>query len=245
MSGAGTSDARETLIIDAFVDLADTLVDDFDAVEFFHRLLEHALPLLGADAGGILLEGAQGLRVVASSSEDMATLELFELQHREGPCYEAYQTGETVLADDLEALVDRWPRFTPKALEFGWRSGHAVPLRIRKEQIGALNLFSTATRTLRERDAKLIRGLADVATIAVLQERTVAEARLTTGQLQRALDSRVVIEQAKGRIAEGAGLSMGESFERLRSHARSRSRRLSDVARDVVNGELPVDRFLS
>lgn len=245
MEEPALSDAREDRVVDAFVDLADTLVTDFDVVEFFHRLLDRALPLLDMDAGGILLDGDEGLRVVAASSEDMAILELFELQNSEGPCYDAYQTGETVLAADLAALVDRWPRFAPRALELGFQSGYAMPLRLRDKQVGALNLFSLSGRTLDERDAKLIRGLADVAIIAMLQERSVADAEQTAGQLQTALDSRVIIEQAKGRIAERAKCPMPTAFERLRAYARSHNRRLSETAAAVVAGELAVEEIMA
>jgi GAF domain-containing protein len=232
---------RESRIIDAFVDLADTLVDDFDVVEFFHLLLDHALPLVRADAGGLLLHHQGALRVVASSSEDMSTLELFELQNSEGPCYDAYTTGDAITIGRLDDVADRWPHFVPEARQRGFRSAHAVPLRLRDRTIGALNLFTAREQDLAERDVSLIRGLADVATIAVLQERTIAQSTETADQLQTALDSRVIIEQAKGRIAEHTGHDMQHAFESLRRHARSHHQRLTDVARAVVSGDVPID----
>lgn len=236
---------RESRIIDAFVDPADTLVDDFDVVEFFHLLLDHALPLIHADAGGLLLHHEGALRVVASSSEDMSTLELFELQNSEGPCYDAYTTGETITIGRLDDVADRWPSFVPEARQRGFRAAHAVPLRLRNRTIGALNLFTAREQDLAERDVSLIRGLADVATIAVLQERTIAQSTETADQLQTALDSRVIIEQAKGRIAEHTGHDMQHAFESLRRHARSHNQRLTDVARAVVGGDLPIDDLSS
>lgn len=239
------AESREARIVAAFVDLADSLVTDFDVVELFHRLLDHGLPLIGAEAGGLLLHHEGRLRVVASTSEDMQTLELFELQNTEGPCYDAYIIGRTITVDDLSAAHERWPQFAPRAIGFGWASVHAVPLRLRDETIGALNVFATARRTLTELEAKLIRGLADVATIAVLQQRAVASAHETAGQLEIALDSRVVIEQAKGRISERVGCGADEAFQHLRSYARSRGRRLSDTARAVVDGTLPIDEVMA
>ena len=232
---------RESRIVDAFVDLADTLVDDYDVVEFFHRLLDHALPLLRTDAGGLLLHHEGALRVVAASSEDMGTLELFELQNSEGPCFDAYTDGDTITVSDLDDAIARWPTFVPEALGRGFRSAHAVPLRLRNQTIGALNLFSRREQELDQQDVRLIRGLADVATIAVLQARAIARSTETVGHLQIALDSRVVIEQAKGRVAEHTGHDMQRAFESLRGHARSHNRRLTDVARAVVDGDLAID----
>ena len=234
---------REARIIDAFVDLADTLVDDYDVVEFFHRLLDHSLPLLGADAGGLLLHHEGALRVVAASSEDMGMLELFELQNSEGPCFDVYRTGETITIARLYDATDRWPGFVPEALRRGFHSAHAVPLRLREQTIGALNLFSAPEQELSGRDISLIRGLADVATIGVLQARAIARSSETVGHLQIALDSRVIIEQAKGRVAEHTGHDMQRAFELLRGYARSHSRRLTDVARSIVDGGLAIDEL--
>lgn len=232
---------REPRIIDAFVELADTLVDEYDVVEFFHRLLDHALPLLRADAGGLLLHHDGALRVVAASSEDMGTLELFELQNSEGPCFDAYSDGDTITVARLDDAIDRWPIFVPEALRRGFRSAHAVPLRLRDRTIGALNLFSRREQDLEQRDVRLIRGLADAATIAVLPARAIARSSETAGHLQIALDSRVIIEQAKGRVAEHTGHDMQRAFESLRGFARSHNRRLTEVAQAVVDGELPID----
>jgi GAF domain-containing protein len=234
---------RESRIVDAFVELADTLVDDYDIVEFFHRLLDHALPLLGADAGGLLLHHEGTLRVIAASSEDMGTLELFELQNSEGPCFDAYTDGDAITIGRLHDATERWPRFVPEALARGFRSAHAVPLRLRTRTIGALNLFSAREQDLDDGDVRLIRGLADVATIAVLQARAIARSSETVGHLQIALDSRVVIEQAKGRVAEHTGHDMQRAFESLRRHARAHNRRLTDVARAVVDGDLAIDQL--
>lgn len=232
---------RERKVVDAFVDLADTMVEDYDVLDFLHRLLDHALPLLPVDDGGVLLHHDGELRVVAASSEDAATVELFEVQHAEGPCMDAYRRGEAVAVERLEDNAERWPVFVPKALEHGWRSAYAVPMRLRADHIGALNLFARDHAVLDGRDRRLIRGLADVATIGILRERQTADRDETVRQLQVALESRVVIEQAKGRIVERSGCDMSEAFDRLRTHARQHRRRLGDVALAVIEDRLAID----
>jgi GAF domain-containing protein len=175
--------------------------------------------------------------VMASSSEAMRVLELFELQSQEGPCLDCYRTGQPVVNQVL-TLPNSWPQFTVEALAAGFRSVHAFPMRLRGTVIGALNLFHLEPGEMGHADVEAAQALADVATIGILQHRAAREAQILNEQLNGALNSRVVIEQAKGMVAEHEGLNMDEAFSLLRSHARNRNLRLADVARDVISGTL-------
>ncbi len=233
----GEAMPREALLVQALVELADTLVDDFDVVELLSRLTDRCVEVLDVAVAGIMLVTSDGdLRVMASSSEAMRVLELFELQSQEGPCLDCYRTGEQVLNQDLATVNSRWPRFAVVALEAGFHSVHALPLRLRGTIIGALNLFHIDAGEMRQADVDAAQALADIATIAILQHRAVLGAQLVNGQLQSALNSRIVIEQAKGMVGERVGLDMEQAFYVLRNHARNHNLRLVDIARDVIDG---------
>ncbi len=231
---------REQRIVAAFVELADPLAENFDVVEFLHRLAEHCAELLDCAEAGLLLADDGLLRVVASCSERTEALELLQSQSDEGPCRDCYHRGEPVFSEDLEVDASRWPTFSPAAVQSGFRSVQALPMRVRGETIGALNLFRSRPGRLAAPDLPLGQGLADVATVALVQQRVVRESRQVVSQLQDALTSRVVIEQAKGVLAERAQIDVDGAFARLRAHARHSNRRLSDVAREVINGRLDV-----
>jgi hypothetical protein len=230
---------REALLARTFVELADTLVDDFDVVELLTLLAHRCVEMLDVAAAGLMLVAPEGdLRVVASSSEEMRLVELFELQSEDGPCPDCYRTGEPSRHGDLARADQPWARFGPVALAAGFRSVQALPMRLRGVTIGALNLFRTETGSLEEPDVVAAQALADVATIAILQHRAAIQAHLVVDQLNLALNSRVVIEQAKGILAERAGLDMEGAFSWLRNHARSNNLRLGDVARAIIQGTL-------
>jgi len=230
---------RETLLSQTFVELTDTLVADFDVVELLTLLADRCVEVLGVGAAGLMLVGLDGdLRVMASSSEAMRVLELFELQCHEGPCLDCYHTGRPVLDLDLTASSDRWPRFSVEALGAGFRSVHALPMRLRGSVIGALNLFHVHPAEMEQVDVEAAQALADVATIAILQHRAALEAQVLNEQLHQALNSRIVIEQAKGIVAERKGLNMEEAFYALRNHARNNKLRLVDVANGIIDGSL-------
>jgi transcriptional regulator with GAF, ATPase, and Fis domain len=231
---------REQAVSRAFVALADTLVDDYDIIDMLDQLVAHSVALLAADAAGLLLaDPHHQLRVVAASSEDAELMELLQLQNEQGPCLDCYRTGTPVSVPDLAHATTRWPAFTAAAEQAGaFRSVHALPLRLRKEAIGALNLFHTTPGPLPEADLLLGRALADVATIGILQERAIRGGEIVNEQLQTALTSRVVVEQAKGVLAQHHGLSMDAAFDRLRRHSRNRNLRLAEVARQLATGEL-------
>lgn len=222
-------------LADVFVEVADTLTDDFDVVEFLQMLTNRAAELVGAGAVGLLLADQDGrLRFMAASSEEVRLLELFQLQAGEGPCLDAFRNGSPVLNADLSAAVTRWPVFAARASAQGFRSVHAMPLRLRRQVIGVMGVFGGETGNVDAEAAHTVQALADVATIALVQQRTIREAEALTQQLQSALNSRVVIEQAKGAVAEHHGLSIDEAFHALRGFARANQRRLGDVAQAVL-----------
>lgn len=232
---------REQELVETFVELADTLVDDFDVVDLLTLLADRCVEVLDVTAAGLMLATDDELRVIASSSDAMRVLELFELQAEEGPCPECFRTGEPIVNQQLSHVDDRWPQFAPQALAAGFQSVHAIPMRLRGQTIGALNLFRAGEGGLTETDAIAAQALADVATVAILQHRAAAEAQVVNEQLTYALNSRVVIEQAKGMVAERLGVDMEQAFNRLRTHARSHNLRLGDVARTVIDGSLSAD----
>jgi GAF domain-containing protein len=220
---------------DFFVEVADTLVDDFDVVGFLDNLTIRAASVSGAEAVGLVLADHRSrVRLMAASNESGTMLELLQIQNQEGPCLDCVASGVPVVNADLEHAVDRWPLFAPRALEAGFQSVHAFPMRLRSEVIGALNLFGTERSKFDEGEVRVVQALADVATIAILQERSLARAENLTEQLQSALNSRIVIEQAKGALAQSEGISTTAAFELMRTRARSGRQRLVDVAQEVL-----------
>jgi ANTAR domain/GAF domain len=228
---------REKQLVETFVEAADTLVDDFDVIEFLHTMAERCVQLLDVEAAGLMLADQRGnLHASAASSENARLLELFELQNAAGPCVDAYRTAAQVVNVDLRSSTERWPRFAEAAQLTGFVSVHALPLRLRRTVIGALNLFSAHPGPLSDADIRVGQSLADIATIGILAQRNMHQAELLAGQLQQALTSRVTIEQAKGILAERRGVSVDEAFGMLRAHARGNNLRLSDLAKDVAKG---------
>jgi len=220
----------------ALVDMADTLVGDFDVIDLLTGLADRCVNLLSVSAAGVMLTSSEGdLRPVASSTEAMRLLELLELQGQEGPCLDAFRTGERIADENLEAGAGRWPIFTTAAVEAGFTSVLAVPLRLRDTTIGALNLLNVKPNPMSEDDVIVAQAFADLATISILQHRAASEHQRVNEQLTQALSSRVVIEQAKGVIAERTGVDITEAFSRLRHHARNNNLRLTDVAQAVID----------
>jgi transcriptional regulator with GAF, ATPase, and Fis domain len=227
----------EQQLAEAFVEMADTLVDDFDVVDFLHRVTVRCAEVLAVSAAGVLLTDQRGaLRVVAASTEQTRLLELLQSQTDQGPCPECFHTGRAVAVADLSSAASRWPRFVAQARQSGFASVHALPMRLRSTVIGALNLFGTRPGALADDTVRLGQAMADVATIGLLQARAIHDRETLAEQLQTALNSRVVIEQAKGVIAERRHLDMDASFTLLRGTARTSNRRLSELARAVVDG---------
>ena len=228
---------RETVLARTMVELADNLVDDFDVVELLTTLADRCVEVLDVEAAGIMLAGPdRELHLMASSSESMRVVELFELQSRQGPCLDCFRTGRPVVNRDLTGVDPRWPRFAAVAVGEGFRAADAIPMRLRTTIIGALNLFRSTTGSLNEDDVVAAQALADIATIAIVQHRTAVDAQVLNEQLSGALTSRIVIEQAKGMIGERRHLAMDEAFALLRHHARRNNLRLADVAGSIVDG---------
>ena len=230
---------READVVRSLVEMADTLVEDYDVVDLLTGLADRCVSLLGVSAAGVMLASpAASLGLVASSSEAMRLLELFELQEQEGPCLDAFRTGEPVGHENLEAGSGRWPSFSTAALQAGFRSASALPLRLREMTLGALNLLSVTRAPMDEADVIVARAFADLATLSIVQHRASTEAQLLNEQLSAALTSRVVIEQAKGVISQRAGVDLAEAFSRLRAYARNSNLRLTDVAQAAIDGTL-------
>jgi GAF domain-containing protein len=230
---------READVVKALVEMADTLVDDYDVVDMLTGLTDRCVSLLGVSAAGVMLASPAGsLGMVASSSEAMRLLELFELQTQEGPCLDAFRTGEPVEHENLRAGAGRWPLFSAAACQAGFASALALPLRLREVILGVLNLLSVADVPMAEADVIVARAFADLAALSIVQHRASAEAQRLNEQLSAALTSRVVIEQAKGVISERVGIDLAEAFSRLRAYARNGNLRLTDVARAAIDGTL-------
>jgi transcriptional regulator with GAF, ATPase, and Fis domain len=236
-----TEASREEVLIDTFASLADTMVAGYDVVDLLQSLVESCTNLLEIAAAGILLADENGeLDVVASSSEAARLVELMQISAEAGPCIESFATGVVVVVADIALAPLKWSRFRDSAIEQGFGSICAIPRRLRDTTIGALNLLSTGVGELAEADVKVARALADVATIGILQERALAESAVVREQLSQALQSRVVIEQAKGVLSQTRSVSTEDAFTLMRAYARSNRLKLSEVAQRVVSRDLHI-----
>ena len=229
--------SRERRVTSTLVHLADTLVAGYDDVEMFYNLVESCTEVLPVDHAGLMLTDPAGdLHVVAATSEVTHLIELLQIQNQDGPCLEAFRTGLVVESGPLTdpEVSARWPRLTQAAHDAGFGAITAMPMRLRDQVLGALNLFRVETSHLTADDLAVAQAFANIATISILQARATHDARVVIDQLQRALDTRVVIEQAKGFIAQHANITLDESFARIRRYSRNNNLRLSNVARDIV-----------
>jgi transcriptional regulator with GAF, ATPase, and Fis domain len=239
------NDQREQRLARVFVELADTLVDDFDMLEFLSMFVERCVALLDVAAAGVVLSDQKGgLAMAAASSEQAHLVELMAVQANDGPCLDCVRTGQPVSSSNLAADNERWPSFAPAARAAGFAAAHAVPMRLRKTVIGALNLLNTESNAVGEDGVRLGQALADVATIGMLQQRAIHDRTILAEQLQTALNSRVVIEQAKGVLSARAGVDMQTAFTALRSYARTHQTRLSNLAGAVAEGTADLDAIL-
>jgi GAF domain-containing protein len=230
---------REKRLARVFVELADTLVADFDVIDLLHTLAERSVELLDADAAGLILADPRGqLHVLAATTDQARVLELFELQNSEGPCLDCFSSGQPVVNVDLVEVEARWPLFREATTAAGFRSVHALPLRLRGEVIGAMNLFCRHRSALSDDDIAIGQALTDVATIGLIQERTVRLGEVLAEQLQGALNSRILLEQAKGILAERTGVDVDSAFGLMRAHARRTNQQLGVVAAAVIDGSI-------
>jgi GAF domain-containing protein len=236
---------RERDVTGAFVSLASSLANGFDVVDLLDELVGYCSRLLDVESAGLLLADGLGvLHVLAASSEATRLLEIFQLQRAEGPCRDCFHTGLAVSVPDLDEAVDRWPQFVPAAREAGFASVHALPMRLRDNTLGAMGLFGASVGALNDEDLRLAQALADVASVAIIQRTAITDRGAVVEQLQTALNSRIVLEQAKGVIAYVGGMDMGQAFAALRGYARDHNLRLTDVAQTVVQRSLPVQQLL-
>ena len=232
---------RQTLTATTFVEIVDTLVGDFDVIEVLTLLASRCVELLDAAAAGILLADSDGhLRVIGASTEQIQLLELFQVQNEEGPCLDCYNSGQVVLHSDVDN-DSRWPRFAAECTDAGFASVCAVPLRLKAHTLGCLNMFMSKPGGLTATDVALAQALADVASIAIIQDQATRDAAIREDHLQHALESRIAIEQAKGMIAEHHRVDMDEAFTRLRVYARNHNRRLTEVAEALIDGTTTID----
>lgn len=237
--------SRENDVTAAFVSLASRLANGFDVVDLLDDLVGHCSQMLDVSSAGLLLADGLGvLHVLAASSEATRLLEVFQLQRDEGPCRDCFNTGSPVMVPELAAAAERWPQFVPAALEAGFASVHAMPMRLRDNILGALGLFHDQPGPLSGEDLTLAQALADVASVAIVQDRAVSDRAAVVEQLQVALNSRVVLEQAKGVLAHVGELDMAEAFAVLRRYARDHNLRLTELARSVVGREVSVRLLL-
>jgi GAF domain-containing protein len=232
---------RQALTATTFVEIVDTLVDDFDVIEVLTVLTSRSVELLQASAAGILLADTDGqLRVIGASTEEVGLLELFQIQNDQGPCLDCFHTGRVVSNDDMSS-ASNWPQFAAESLRSGFPAVCAVPLRLKDLILGCLNLFMSEPVGLSDSEIALAQALADVASIAIVQDMATREAAIREGHLQHALNSRIVIEQAKGMIAERAHVDMDDAFARMRAYARNNNRGLTDIAEGLVAGTVSID----
>jgi GAF domain-containing protein len=237
--------ANQQRLVETLVELADTLVADYDVIDFMQTLAERSVELVGVSAAGIMLADSDGrLGHAACSSEQMRLVELFELQVEEGPCFDAFHQQRTIRSDTPEDAAHRWPAFAPRAEEGGFAAVTAVPLRLRRDGVGALNLFSTTDGALDDDDLQVVQAMADIATIGILQARLIRDQSVLTTQLETALRSRVDLEQAKGVVAERNDIDVDDAFVLIRRFARNTNRLLSATAAGIIDGSL-TDDFLA
>jgi GAF domain-containing protein len=231
-------------LADIFVEVADTLVDDFDLIEFLHTVTVHAVEVSGETAAGVLIADHHGrLQHVGASSESARLIELSQLQNAEGPCLDSFNRNEVVVVPDLASATERWPRFTAAATAAGFRSVHAFPLRLRNQIIGAINVFGSEPRDWTANERKIIQGLANIAAISLIQEQALERAELVNEQLQGALNSRIIIEQAKGAVARVLNLTPEEAFLIIRKHARDHQQPLTSLAQQLVTDPSTIEQL--
>jgi GAF domain-containing protein len=233
---------RTAEVAQAFVELAGALVNGYDVVDLLDRLIAHCVQLLEVDAAGLVLADPSGaLQVMVATSERARFLEVLQLHAASGPCLDCYRTGLPVNVSDLAADGHRWPALAAAAQHGGYRAVHAVPLAFQDQTLGAMNLFTTEPGSLSSTDHTIAEALAEVATVAILGQRALRRSGQVAEQLQAALNSRVVIEQAKGMLAQQGGFDLTAAFAALRTHVRRHNQRLTDGAREVVEGTLTLD----
>jgi GAF domain-containing protein len=234
-----TAANREARLVSTFAALTDTLTTDYDVLDLLQLLVETCAELFDVSEAGILLADSHGtLEVAASTSDSNRLVEVMQLSAEAGPCIESFTSGLAVSVPDIRNSPAEWSVFVETALGQGFLSAYALPMRLRDTTIGSLNLLRTGLGTLDDRDVVTAQAFADVATIGILQHRALEDSGRLNQQLQIALDSRVVIEQAKGVVASDLAIPVDEAFTLIRDHARSNRIALREVASMIVTRRL-------
>jgi transcriptional regulator with GAF, ATPase, and Fis domain len=237
--------SREQLLATTFVELADTLGEEFDVLDFLQNLAGRSVEIIDVASAGVVLADRRGdLQLTATTSHASQVLELFALAISEGPCLQVARTGEEVVNLEADEARSRWPRFTEAARDLGIVSAHVFPMRLRTDVLGALSLFGAEQRRLTEDDVAIARALASVATIGLLRERTPRQRETVARQLGEALQRRVALEQAKGIVAELASTDMETAFGLLMAHGRRTGSHLGDTVQGVVERRLALADLL-
>jgi GAF domain-containing protein len=224
-------------LTEVFVELADILTEGFDVVGYLGVLASRCVELLPVASAGVLMADHDGrLRPAAASDEPAWLLVLWQAQRGEGPCLDCSRSGSGIANVALDAATTRWPDFAAQARGYGYARTHAIPMRQRAALAGILALFSATPEPLGEADLGLGQALADVTAVGIAQRRAMARGAEATSQLREALSSKILIEQAKGILAERMQLHVDDAFAVLRNYARQSNRPLPAVARAVVEG---------
>ena len=234
-TGRGASAGLKSLA-EAFAELVEATVGEYDVHELMQVLVDRCVGVLDVAASGLLVaNGGSGLKVMAASDHRAELLELFQIQNDEGPCLDCYRSGEAIVAEAPKGGLDRWPRFARACVNAGFSSVTAVPMRVNGTVFGGLNLFGTAEQPAPGiGTAGVAQAMARVAAIVIEKDRVSHERATLIGQLETALESRVAIEQAKGILANHLDIDLNDAFERMRHRARSSRRLLRDVAAEVI-----------
>ncbi|MGW0903191.1 ANTAR domain-containing protein [Streptomyces sp. NPDC002853] len=231
--------SREQHIARTFVELADTLVEDFDVIDFLHQMTVRCQELLDVtDAAVFLAHPNLNLHSPAPCDPSPALQDVVDAACRQGPAVDAHRTTRPVASLRLVDAAARWPQFTPHLLNAGYTLATALPMRLRQDNIGSLLLLHTGDRALNPDDLALAQALADAATIGLIQARTIRQQHTVNEQLHGALQSRIIIEQAKGVLAARSNVTLNQAFDVLRRYARQHRILLSRVARDVIESGL-------
>lgn len=232
----GMTTTREQQLTEAFVALSDTLGDDVDPLVLLGRLIHHSVALTAIDAAGAMLVNARGgLRSAITTEHATELTEIWQAQTHQGPCVEAFTTGVAVHAADLETCKDRWPDFVPVAQAAGYRSAHALPLFLRGQSIGALNLLGRDPTPLTAQETQLLRALADVATTALLSwDRQPLRPEDVTTRTQAALSGKAVFDTASGMLAATADITPAQAAQQLHAYAAHHHQRPTDIADQLV-----------
>jgi hypothetical protein len=231
--------AREDLLARTFVDLADVWTDDSNQAHVSQMVVGRCLQLFATSAAAIVLSGAETqLRISACSGDQMRRTQLFELQIGEGPCFDCYRTGRSIISADLSRQSREWPRFVPVAMKAGFRSVHALPLRVPDRTIGSLNLFGAEIGILSNADILAAEALAQATAFTILRERFSGPAEAILGNLRLSSDDHLVIEQAKGVLAGRARIHLDEAMKRIERYAHHHDLDLVAVCHQIVDGDL-------